>query len=290
MVCRDGSWDSAIVYRDGNVHGIWPYYIKSRMGINYLTMPMLTPYLGPWYIIPNEIKKNTSLYSYEKEVLSSLALKLPLASLQVHHAHPYLNNLLPLTWHGFSLNKRYTYRLDLNHPVEKLWEDIDSKQRNIIRKAESNLSIEYTDNLDDFYMLNKSSFERQGIKIPYTKNFLVELDAVLNEHNSRTILVAKDKMGILCGGVYLVHDRNDIYCLATGQVNQKSRPGSVSLILWHAIREFSRSHKVLDFEGGNIEAIEKFFRSFGGELKNYSRILKAKNPALECVFRLFKKI
>jgi len=161
--CSEHEADLPLFYQGWYLRAIWPYYKKTKYGLSYITMPPLTPYLGPW-VLNMQPKKIHKTYSYEHTVIGELCDSLPQVHFSTTHTHPLMNNLLATTWNGYQEKSRYTYRLDLDDN-QSLWDGISVKQRNIIRKAQASLTVSETEDIDQFYDINKKSFQRQDLAI-----------------------------------------------------------------------------------------------------------------------------
>ncbi len=283
--CGKESWDAAVFTdKNGQTLGIWPYHIKSKYGLRYITMPTLTPYMGPWIVLIKEAKSST-INSNQHNIISTLNANIPDVHFSTIHTHPDLLNLLSLQWAGYQELKRYTYRLDLSNG--NLWENLDAKQRNIIRKAGSTLIVRQSSDIEKFYDYNSMSFDRQSEKIPYKLNELTSIDNALNQQNSRVILQAHNPTtGRTHGMIYLVYDQLTVYLIAIGSDSEERHQGSIPLLVWKAISKFSTSHKIFDFEGSMIPNIERFFRSFGGTLIPYSRLFRSKHIGIDLILKL----
>jgi len=283
--CGKDQW-AASIYRDKNNEpvAIWPYHIKSKYGLRYVTMPSLTPYMGPW-IAQSEKSKNSKNHSVQHHIITELNHQIPPTHFSTIHTHPDLLNMLSLQWAGYQEFKRYTYRLDLTK--NNLWDNLDAKQRNIIRKASSTLDVNETKDIEQFYAFNKMSFDRQSKEIPYSIDKLLAIDKALDLHSCRMILQASDASDSSTHGmIYLAYDQHTVYLLAIGSDPAYRHQGSIPLLVWEAISKFSSTHQIFDFEGSMIPNIERFFRSFGGSITPYSRLFKSKNFGIDLILKL----
>ena len=243
--------------------------------------------MGPYWINQDQLKMSTRL-TKQKNILQDLANQIPTTILSCVNCHPTMETLLALRWKGYVEKKRYTYRLQLIER-QQLWDNLDVKQRNVIVKAKDRLEIVNSEDIELFYDLNQMPFTRQGIDIPYDRAFMKRMDQVLSERNSRKILFAKDAEGIYHAGVYAAYDRQSVYLIAIGSDPQYRNHGGVPLLIWSLIKSFVDTHKVFDFEGSVIPNIEAFFRSFGGDLVPYSRIIKTANKPTDLLLKAFGK-
>lgn len=287
-VCKKGRWIPMVYEKNNQAIAIWPCFIKEFYGFKYITMPHLTPSMGPWLIV-NKGEKQNKYYSRLKEITTKMANQLPSTILTAIHLIPGNKAGLYLSPFGYKLFSRYTYRLDLTSK-DQLWKGISSKQKSTITNAQQSLIIEESNDISLFYSLNTKTFDRQNRQIPYNFELLSQLDKALMKHQCRTILTAKDNSGNYHGAIYLVHDQQKVYCLAIGSDPIFRSQGSIPLLIWTGIQKFIPTHTIFDFEGSMIAPIEKFFRSFGGTLTPYTRIQKTPNRVVEILLTLFGKI
>ena len=255
--------------------------------MQYITMPMLTAYLGPYWLNQDRLK-TTSKLAKQKNLLQDLAKQIPKTLLTCVNCHPDMETLLPLRWEGYTEKKRYTYRLQLTDKKE-LWDNLDAKQRNVIFKAKDRLEVVSGDDIDLFYDLNQKPFDRQDIAIPYNRDFIKRMDQVLTERKNRKILFAKDAKSVTQAAVYAAYDHHTVYLIAIGSDPEHRNQGGVPLLIWSLIEFFVETHKIFDFEGSVIPNIEAFFRSFGGDLVSYSRIIKTSNKATDVILKVLGK-
>ena len=286
------NWNSAFVEHDGKVVGIWPYQVKSTMGINHLGFPLLTPYLGPWYTIPNSITKTVSKTKFRRNVLVDLFKQLPSVQVIQGQGHHKFSDWLALAWMGFRIQMRYSHIVNVSLPKNKLWDNLDAKQRNIIRGAQDTLTVERGEEAQIIFDLMKFSLKRKGLTDVFPKNFSIKaLDAELDNHNKRRMFVARNKTGEIVGGIYLVRDNLTEYLLLSGyQEGSSNSMGAIPLLIWHTLSNPISKVTNFDFEGGNINSIGSFFQSFGAAPKPYAHFYRFSNKYVELAFRALKSI
>jgi hypothetical protein len=286
-VSSDGFWDVALYEEDDQILGVWPYYVKRKYSLSYITLPPLTAYLGPWYDT-NLTMSTISRLKFEKKVLTILADQIPAVTHLLVTMPPAIHNWKALYWKGFHCQMRYTFILpptSTNDAFKKL----DYKQRNNITQAAKSFTISKSDDIAKMYDLIQASFDAQHIATPYNYSLFKQLDVALSTHNSRTIYFAADQKGQAQSGIYIAHDRDTSYCLATGKLDDAHR-GAVSLLLWESIKDSMTEGRSFDFEGSMIEGIDRFFRSFGGEQVPYFKLLKFKNRYVAAVMQWLARV
>ncbi len=275
VVCDDGEWDVALYEEGDEVVAVWPYYVKRKVGLHYITQPNLTPYLGIVGPIIDQALKMPRLRAKEIKAYHALCEQLPrIASLRVH-CHPDFNNGLPLQWYGLSQTVRYTYRLNLLQKEEHLWDCMESGQRNRIRKATGSLHVQESEDPDIFINLAGKSFRRDGSQSIFSTEWFRKYDTFLGASKLRKISLAVDRQGKPLAANYTVKGKHTIYCIGIGRENDDTISGANAFLMWKTICAYrSEGYRWFDFEGGNIMRIEKFFRSFGGDLVPYYCFLK----------------
>lgn len=285
-VCGD-CWDVCLVERNGIIVASMPFYFKKKYGFDVLSQPKLTQTLGPW--LRSSERKYAKRLDQEKELLSELHEALPKFHYFSQNWHHKNTNWLPIYWQGFRQTTRYTYRLPELESLDLVWSGFRENIRREIRKAQKrfNLTVRTDLSLDDFLPLHLQTFERQGIKLPYSVEFLERLDRACVDQNARRIFIAEDDMGRRHAGLYIIWDEESAYYLMGGGDPELRSSGATSLCMWDAIQFAASVTKSFDFEGSMIEPIEKFFRAFGAIQTPYFSISKTPSKMVR-VYRALK--
>ncbi|MBL4652300.1 MAG: GNAT family N-acetyltransferase [Flavobacteriales bacterium] len=197
-----------------------------------------------------------------------------------------LTNWLAFKWKGYSETSKYTYIIDNGSNITSVWENFKDSTRREIKKAEKQLTISTTEDVDLFYKINQKTFDRQKIKNPYSAELFKKVDAICTEKQCKTIYVAKDGEGNVHGSVYIVWDNNTTYYLAGGSDPEYRTSGAHSLLMWHAIKDAANRNHVFDFKGSMIESVERFFRGFGAIQTPYFRLRKYNSKVLKLILPL----
>ncbi|MHA8053751.1 GNAT family N-acetyltransferase [Aquirufa sp. OSTEICH-129A] len=262
-LCGD-NWDVCLVEDDSKIVASMPYYkVYNKLGMLSLLNAPESQFLGPWI---SELKLGSSKkISLEKKYFDELINQLPQYSHFEQKWHYKNNNWLPFYWRGFDQTTNYTYKLYDLSDLEKVWSGFKSNIQSDIRKATNrfNLSIRTDLRVEDFLVLNSQTFERQGVKLPYSRDFIMRLDEACKNNNSRQIFIAEDEQGRHHAGAYIIWDNDCAYYLMGGADPKLRTSGAMSLCIWEAIKFSSKVSRTFDFEGSMIESIEKYFRSFG---------------------------
>lgn len=281
-VCGENNWDVVLVRRNTEIVASMPYYLTNEFGIKRIVMPKLTQTMGPWIKYPQGQKYSSKL-SYEKEVLFKLIERLPPFALFNQNFHYSITNWLPFYWKSYQQTTKYSYVIEDLSCHNYIYENFRKQLRKEIRKAEKDISIFSTDDLELFYEINELTFKRQGLNIPYSLDYVKKIDDACRIRNCRKIFFAVDKDDNVHSVLYLIWDNNSAYDLMGGTNPLYKNSNAKSLITWEAIKYASKVTKSFDFEGSMIENVEYFIRGFGAVQKPYFHIHKVNSPLLKLI-------
>jgi hypothetical protein len=117
--------------------------------------------------------------------------------------------------------------------------------------------------------LNHQIFQRQGLRMAYSAEFMHRLDRACAAHDARTLLFAVDARERVHAAAFLVHDTDVTYLLTSGVDTELRSSGAQSLLVWEAIRHAAARSRSFDFAGSMIESVERFNRGFGARQYPY---------------------
>lgn len=274
-----GAWNEVVVEQAGTVLARLPYVARKRHGFTFLVMPPLTQHLGPW--LHSSGGKDLNRLAEEKRLMTSLIDGLPAFDTFTQKFHHSVSNWLPFRWQGFEQTTRYTYVLEQLGDLDAVWKGMRENIRREVRKAAKSVVLRDEPGLDAFLDVNEKTFSRQGLKMPYSRDFVYRLDQACAGQGCRRIFLAEDAQGQLHAGVYIVWDAQAAYYLMGGADPDLRSSGATSLLLWEAIQFAATVTQAFDFAGSMIEAVERFFRAFGASQKPYSEVSKITSPLVQ---------
>jgi len=286
VVCGEDNWDVCIVKNEQSCLGVLPFYKRNRVGINFLRMPPLTQFLGPWIL-----KKDTTInnqLTFEKKVINQLLDQLPGYSNFLQSCNYDFQNGLPFIWKGFTQSTGYTYVIEDTSDISLIWKNMKGSLRTDIKnsKEKHNLSIEGNGDIDAFISLNQAVFTRQKRKPPFDTQLLRNLYKNCLKRNAGRLLIAKDLNGNSHAAVLLVWDDTTVYYLASGSDPELRKSQALSFLLWEAIQIASAQKKKFNFEGSMVESIERHFRSCGAEQFSYPTFSKSNSKLLSLLLHI----
>ena len=281
------NWDVIEVKNGNELIARLPYYITKRLGQNIITLPPLTQTTGPW--IKPLIGKSVNNLARRKEILDELIGKMP----KKMNIDLYLNSenfyILPFRWHGFKYEPTFSYRIKTLNDVNTIFSCFREAVRRQIRKAEKEIVVRDDSSIDVLLTMQDKTFKRQDRINPYPKDLVSKLDESCCTHNARKFLTAIDAKGVVHAAAYFVYDTNVCYYLMGGADPEFRSSGAQSLLLWEGIKFAATVSKQFDFEGSNVEDIERVFRSFSADFVINYRVTRL-NPLLSFADYLKPKI
>lgn len=268
-VCTAGIWDAAIVEEKGKILAVLPYFLKRRYGFRYITMPIFTKFMGPYFA------ENPTL-TKQHDLLEKLIIQLPKVDAFSQNFYYNITNWLPFYWQGYEQMTRYSYQIDLTD-LDKVYNNINRTRLRYITKAkELDLKIIHSDDIELFYRINKMSFDRQKLPFPYTLEQLRRHDEALAAHDARQLFFVQDAEGRTHSAVYLIWDAQSSYFHIAGDDPDLRSSGAGILLIWEAIK-FTKEKLGLnnfDFEGSMIQNVEYIRRQFGAVQVPYFMVWK----------------
>lgn len=271
IVCS-GTWDVALA--DGGQKDIavaWPYQIERKAGLTIIRNPPLTPYLGPYFLFPDDLSEASRLAKEDKmyETLWSQISKYDCCDVQ---CIPGYLNYIPFAARGFERQINLTYKLSLKPAEEELLKNIKEDCRHSIRQSSKEMTITEsgTDTLDEFFRMYAATFERKQKKQPVSSSLFKKLITETVNRNAGTVLTAQNSEGVTCARIFVVWDSQTMYYLISAMNTQTRYRPAVSGLVWAAIRKAKEMGlSYFDFEGSSNPGIEAFFRRFGGTRHYY---------------------
>ncbi|ENK1947057.1 GNAT family N-acetyltransferase [Vibrio cholerae] len=284
------NWDVCIVEKGDKIQASMPYVVKKKYRLTLLTQPSLTQNLGPW--IRPAHAKYSKLLSQQKDLMEALIDQLPKYHYFNQNWHYSNTNWLPFYWKGFEQVTRYTYLIDDLSNIDDVWGSSLANIRTDIRKAENKFNLVVKENLpfSDFLLLNRQTFLRQGMQLPYSESFVNQLVFTAKDRNQCRWFIAQDNEGRNHAGVLLVWDSESAYYLMGGGDPDLRNSGATSLCMWEAIKFASTVTKRFDFEGSMIEPVERFFRAFGAKQTPYFALTHRPSRWLNTAIHLKKAL
>ena len=280
-VCGVDNWDVWIYKKGDSCLAAMPYYKENRGNYKYITKAPLTQNNGILFNYP-ETSKIAKKHAFEEEVITEAVKFIDSLNLDVYEQqfHYSFKNWLPFYWNNFTEMARYTYVIEDTIDINKVWDNITSKYRAVIRKGERNAVTQEDMDEKIFYEEHKKIFLKQGLQCPFSFDLWKRLYNACKDNSAGKIFYMKTKAGDVASLLFLVWDEDSVYQLLGGNIPEFQRLDTYDALIWKGIQFAGEMGKKYDFEGSMIKRISKSFREFGGEPKPYFRVRKVYNPEI----------
>lgn len=272
LTATAGRWDAVVEVNEstGAYASVFPLPIKNRPWGRDVYQPPFTQQLGL-------ITTTTS----RRNVLDYLAL-LPAG----RFAHLYLQlstqNELVAAPPGFKLAQRQTYQLNLAPVYATLLAAYaPDYRRRIVRSKEQPQPLVVTETVSAGAVIKLFQREKAavGLKNQEYQHLQVLVEAI-QLHGRLLILEVRtpDSGELLAGAFFVCHAHVIIYLFAAASLGGK-KAGAPLLLLDHVIQRYAGSPGlILDFEGGMIPSIARFFANFGATPAPYVALTQTRQP------------
>jgi len=254
------NWECIELTNNNLIYARLPYIRKKILGFSVITVPELTQCLGVY--IEDTGSKLCKKLEREKKVINEIIDKLPSYNVSLY-LDINCQYVLPYVWKGFKIEPKFTYRFEELNDVDSIWSGFKENIKTDIKKANKQVVVRDDMDIDVLIDLVKKTYKRQNRKTPINLNIIKNLDTTLKNHNSRKLLVAVDVDNNIHAAAYYVYDKERCYYLMSGSDPLYRNSGAGSLLIWEGIKFAANVSKTFDFEGSNIEDIERFFKAFG---------------------------
>ncbi|MBX2876192.1 MAG: GNAT family N-acetyltransferase [Saprospiraceae bacterium] len=271
VVCQGGDWEVILVEKGGEIAATLPYFLKRKGPIQYVTMPHLTKFLGP-YILPKYRQTK-----HEARLLRQLIEQLPKLSYFKQNFHYNYTNWLPFYWQGFRQQTHYSYRLTPLDDLQQIYAGISADYRNQkIAKASDVLQMRFDLPMTEFYRVAALSYQRQQMPFPFSEAYLKNLITMLEQYEAGKVFYAVDQDQKIHSTALLLWDKTSSYLSIIGDDPAFRSQGGGIWLAWQLIQYTSQELKLptFDFLGSMIEPIERVRRQFGAQQTPYHAVWK----------------
>lgn len=186
-----------------------------------------------------------------------------------------------------------SHMINLTLPIEDIWNKIDSKHKNSIRRAEKNgVIIEHctTKEVLEYVNIEKQTYARSkkvGRSLDYYQQLLQGLP------NNAVCFLARKDGEVQAGGLFLYNSAMSYYL--HGATKNNPEGGSANLLQWYAI-QYMKEKGVQKYsfvgycfytaENQKLEGIQRFKKRFGGTLATCSYFKVGLKPLFYQIYTL----
>lgn len=269
-VCK--SWDLALVERQEAIIAIFPYSVETKLGITLIRPAPLTAFSGPLILDKTIIQR--------EKLIAELIQQLPSSGFHFFNTMPDVNLADYAGFEDYAIKERVTYQIALRTTEAAMFENLEGKRRNDIRKAMKELHVDNTAlSAEEFSSWQDRMFSNKQVKNPYSVALLEKVFQAARHQNASLSLKAIDNNGHCYGAAWFLYDKEVMYYMLSATHPEHRHRGAIGLLIWHAMVQANEMGlKIFDFEGSQDPGIASFFRKFGGQQKKYFSFEKTTAP------------
>jgi lipid II:glycine glycyltransferase (peptidoglycan interpeptide bridge formation enzyme) len=183
---------------------------------------------------------------------------------------------------GYSLTDHFNALIDLNKPVDELWNQLKrDKKRGIKKSEELGITIERSQSKESikvFYELVKETYNKAKVPLAPISFFEAAFEILVPKQKA-LLLFARDNVNNVIATQFALMYKDRIYAWYTGSREEylKFHPGDA--LIWYLLKYGSEhGYKVFDFGGGGgpnkNENLREYKSRFGTEFPCYGRYEK----------------
>lgn len=258
------------------------YAVGRRFGTRAMIRPPCTPGNGPVFIDTPETG-NYRRITHAKEMAQIVLCSLPRLGFYDLRLRPNDTDVMPYLWNGFDTEVGYTFVIPAS--ARDTWMEGTSKTtRKELRRGardlvEDGLQIEENPEAPAMLPLILDTIRTKGFRIDRIEERFGAWWQAIRRSGLGQAYLLRDRDGNAMATDILVWDRHTAYSVLGGiraDLRKGSRAGTI--LLERMIRDAHGRGLDFDFEGSALPGVERFMRSFGGELRPMIRAVKIPSP------------
>lgn len=261
-------WEALVESESNNspYHAVMALPCRRKWMISYLYQPYLSAQHG--YVGPDNSPENM------KRFFESIPNRF-------RYWDFCMNDSNPVSVPGYNVYGRNNRILILNKSYDSLRANFSENCLRNIRKSEARECVieqrghEGIEEALDLYIRN-TKFAPGSTAITRVK----QLIEVMKEKKQLSVYTAVCDSDRLVSSAIFFWQGNRAYFLLPANTDEAKQIGSSSALINAFIKDHSSSNVMLDFEGSDIESVDRFYASFGAEIKPYPAVKMNKLPTL----------
>ena len=260
---------------------LFPLFYRKRMGMKFLfSQPPMSgiPFIGmlmnaEYYQLTQHQKEN-----YLNTVVTDINSEIE--TLAPHYVSislgRFVQDIRPFQWNGFDIGVEYTFDIDLNPPLDIIWNLFSAECRREIRSAERyNPTVKETNNphdVEQFYAIMENRYQEQLLKFPlfgpdYLKEVLAAFPGVVKLYtlyNSQVVI-----------NMSLNFEYNNRHIWWMGGVNLDRSIHSNEFLMWEFIKQAKvKGYDTFELGGADVQRLSRFKSKFNPRLKRHFYVYK----------------
>lgn len=260
-----GRCEEVTVAKGNRIVGRLPFVVTRRMGFTSLRMPPFTHVLGP--LVDAGAGKSQTQLATRLSVIRELLDGLP----RFDHFKQAMDtgtvDGLAFQDRGFEVRPQFTFLIDCQCDTAAIWEAMHFKTRQHIRRAGEKFAVVPVDAPARFLAFYQANARRRGFTLRFDP---ADFETLFHECRARDcgeIICASRPDGTPTAMIFIVWGHGTMYYLMSTRAGDQDDNGSISLLIWEAIRRANGRGLALDLDGVISSGTARFLGGFGGRMK-----------------------
>jgi hypothetical protein len=262
-VVTQGRYDEVVVRADGRIVGRLPFWPRKKMGLKTLVIPPFTHVLGP--LVDPGVGKPQTQFKRRLSIIRELIDQLPPFAFFNQVLCSPISDGLAFQDRGFQVRPQYSFEIDCHRDPETILNSMHFKTRQHIRRAEEKFSVATVDDPNEFTSFYRQNLEERGRTSFVPLDLFPHIFSACRDRDSGEILSASWPTGKPTAMAFFVWGRETMYYLLSTRANDVGDNGSISLLIWSAIKRANERGLMFDFDGVSTSGIARFYSGFGGQ-------------------------
>jgi len=266
------------IYKGKELICLFPLFYKRHHGVNTVFSPpplTVMPHLG--FVMSNEFsnlkqsKKESALKLVADEMKNEIQQLSPnYLSLTLV---PNLLDIRPFIWDNYETRIHYSYAIDLDRPLDEIWNSLHFKLRGKLRKiAGSGMDLVKSDDIDTFHTLLSERYHDPSLNIPtISKQYLADLISAYPDNIGLYFL--HDADGEIRGVVATQEYKRFLLWIGTPKLEADGSGNEY--LQWLLIQQAkSNGYRIFENMGANNKDLVSFKSKFNPDLVMYFELQK----------------
>lgn len=260
------------IYSGEELICVFPLFVRNFLGFKMVFSPppwsaisYMGPVMSPLYDTVKPRKKEQYMAAVADEISKVID---ELAPIYVSfYFVPGLVDVRGFKWNGFRADVMYTYVIQLDRPVEVIWNDMDKHCKQTINATAKHegLAVKEMWDIESYHSVVKNRYQEQGINLPLiSKEYLKEITCLYPESvRSYLLYKADDLLNIL-----ILYETKKRATLWLGAINLDRKIDSLEYLIWEIIKiKKQQGLTELEIEGANTRRLCVFKAKFNPDLE-----------------------
>lgn len=248
----------------------------------------LTPY-GGIILSPFESLKVRENENIQREIISAINNELVKNFNIISLINsPGLSDIRPFVYQGWKERVYYAYVKSLDGDILL---NVSRQVRTNIRKAhESGIIVKKEYDPEIFWQLVKKTFEKQNLKPPFQKEYVLGIMEMLINNNLGEMWIARTKDGIPASADFIIWDNRQAHRWMAASDEQLKGTSATTLLIFEILQDLQkRNFHWINMMSGNLSNLSAFNSSFSPKLIPYYKVeKKSRNTLLNFLINMYE--